>query len=63
MDRNNWLELLDMYIDMVEKQDEIIARMSKIISRQAQELQLLRNDELYSDTARTMETERTAKAE
>ena len=27
------LELLDFYMDMVEKQDEIICRMGKIIAR------------------------------
>lgn len=57
MDRRNWLELLEMYIDMVEKQDEIIARMSKVISRQAQELQLIKNDELFSGQIRTDDNE------
>ena len=39
----NVLELLDLYIDMVEKQDEIIYRLSKIVSRQATDLMLLKN--------------------
>lgn len=42
------LELLDLYMDMVEKQDEIIYRLGKIVSRQATELQLLKNDREFS---------------
>ncbi len=45
----NVLELLDLYIDMVEKQDEIIYRLSKIVSRQATDLMLLKNDREFSD--------------
>lgn len=48
MDEQNWLELLDIYQDMVEKQDEIIHRLGKIIAKQATELQLLRNDAEFS---------------
>lgn len=29
MDEDNFLELLDLYMDMVEKQDEIIYRLGK----------------------------------
>lgn len=50
MDDNNILELLDFYMDMVEKQDEIIHRLGKIVARQATDLQLLKNDMKYSDT-------------
>lgn len=49
MDEESWLELLDLYTEIVEKQDEIIFRMGKIIARQAQDLQLVRNDREFSD--------------
>ncbi len=44
MDEDNFLELLDLYMDMVEKQDEIIYRLGKIVARQATDLKLLQND-------------------
>jgi hypothetical protein len=50
MDEDNILELLDLYMDMVEKQDEIIYRLGKIVARQATDLQLLKNDREFSDT-------------
>ena len=46
---DNLLELLDLYMDMVEKQDEIIYRMGKIIARQATDIKLLQNDREFSD--------------
>ena len=46
---DNLLELLDFYMDMVEKQDEIICRMGKIIARQAPDIKLLQNDREFSD--------------
>lgn len=49
MDEENWMELLDLYMEMVEKQDEIIYRMGKIIARQAEDLQLIKNDREFSD--------------
>lgn len=49
MDEQNVLELLDIYMDMVEKQDEIIYRLGKIVARQANDLQLLKNDMQFSD--------------
>lgn len=49
MEKENILELLDIYSDMVEKQDEIIRRLGKIIKSQATQLQLLKNDNQYSD--------------
>lgn len=49
MDESSVLELLDLYMDMVEKQDEIIYRLGKIVSRQAATLQLLKNDREFSD--------------
>ena len=32
---SGFLEVLDTYMDMVEKQEEIIYRLSKIVQRQA----------------------------
>lgn len=49
MDEDNFLELLDLYMDMVEKQDEIICRLSKIVARQATDLKLLQNDQEFAD--------------
>lgn len=49
MDESSVLELLDLYMDMVEKQDETIYRLGKIVSRQAATLQLLKNDREFSD--------------
>ena len=49
MDADDILELLDIYQDMVEKQDEIIYRLGKIVARQATDLQLMRNDKEFSD--------------
>ena len=49
MDEDNFLELLDLYMDMVEKQDEIIFRLGKIVARQATDIKLLQNDHEFSD--------------
>ena len=46
---DNLLELLDFYMDMVEKQDEIIYRMGKIIATVATDIKLLQNDREFSD--------------
>ena len=46
---DNLLAHLDVYMDMVEKQDEIIYRMGKIIARQATDIKLLQNDREFSD--------------
>lgn len=43
------LELLDLYMEMVEKQDEIIYRLSKILVRQETDLQLIGNDGKFSN--------------
>ena len=43
------LELLEIYMDMVEKQDEIIYRLGQIVKRQTTDLELLRNDAEFSD--------------
>lgn len=49
MGEDDFLELLEIYMDMVEKQDEIIYRLGKIVARQATDLQLLKNDQKFSD--------------
>lgn len=49
MDEENWLELIDLYAEMTEKQDEIICRMGRIIARLALDLQLIKNDMEFSD--------------
>ena len=49
MGEDEILELLEIYQDMVEKQDEIIFRLGKIVARQATDLQLLKNDQEFSD--------------
>ena len=51
MNDKSWLELLDIYTEMAEKQDDIIRRMGKIIARQARALQLIENDREFSDPA------------
>ncbi len=48
MDDNGYLlELLDILMDALEKQDEIIYRFGQIIKRQATDLALLRNDAAF----------------
>lgn len=56
MDEDNMLELLELYMDMVEKQDEIIYRLGKIVARQAMDIQLLKNDREFSDDKLTEDT-------
>ena len=43
------LELLDLYTELVEKQDEIIYRLGLIVKRQQYDLSLLQNDAEFSD--------------
>ncbi len=46
MDENcNLLELLEIYMDLTEKQDAIICKLGRIIKRQATELRHLQNYE------------------
>lgn len=49
MSRQNMLELLDMYRDIIAKQDELISRLCEIVAKQATDLQLLENDMEFSD--------------
>ena len=43
LDSGQLLELLELYMDLVEKQDVAIYHMSKVIRRQEEELQHVRN--------------------
>lgn len=43
MGDSNLLELLDMYIDMVEKQDEAIHQLSELVKKQAYEIAHMKN--------------------
>lgn len=38
VDEESFLELLDTYMDMVEKQDEIIHRLSRMLAKMATDL-------------------------
>lgn len=53
MDEDSILELLDLYMEMVEKQDEIIYRLGKIVAKQATDIMMLKNDMEYSDSGLT----------
>lgn len=44
MNNESLLELLYIYVDMVEKQDEIIHQLGKMVVKQASDLKLLKND-------------------
>ncbi len=43
------LETLEMYMDMIEKQEEIICRLSKVVKKQAYEIAHLKNLYGFSD--------------
>ena len=47
-EREVW-QLLEFYMDLVEKQVEVIHRLGKVISRQAEALRLVENDRGFSD--------------
>lgn len=49
MDEDSFLELLEIYMDMTEKQEEMIHRLGKVTKRLAEDLKLLRNDCQYSE--------------
>ncbi|MCD8011671.1 MAG: hypothetical protein LUG99_00565 [Lachnospiraceae bacterium] len=42
-DEESFLELLEIFMELNEKQDEIIVRLSRLLSKQATELAHLRN--------------------
>lgn len=43
MSEDQVLELLEIYMEMTEKQDEVIARLSRLVAKQATDLAHLRN--------------------
>ena len=43
VDSTNELELLEMYIELTEKQEELIERLTKLTAKQAREVAHLRN--------------------
>lgn len=43
MQENRNLELLEIYMDLTEKQDDIIQKLSQIVKRQATEIRHLQN--------------------
>lgn len=49
MKDESMLELLEVYMEMVEKQDEIIYRMSHLLKEYVTELQHLRNIHQFLD--------------
>lgn len=49
MDEDSWLELLAIYQEMIEKQDDIIRHLGSIVARQAADLQFIKNDAEYSN--------------
>lgn len=49
MDEGDVLELLDIYQEMIEKQDEIIYRLGKIVARQAADLKLMKDNGEFPD--------------
>lgn len=59
MGDSNLLELLDMYIDMVEKQDEAIHQLSELIKKQAFEIAHMKNICGFADEKALEQTEGT----
>lgn len=49
IDEKEVWQLLEFYMDLVEKQDEVIYRIGKVVSRQAEALRLIKNDRGFSD--------------
>ena len=58
-----FLEVLDTYMDMVEKQEEIIYRLSKIVQRQAYEIAHMKNICGFTDEKTPEEIEETQLAQ
>lgn len=56
MDKND-LELLELYMDMVEKQDEIIERLTGLLKNYARELQHLRSVNAFFEVEQSHEAE------
>lgn len=48
MQDKNILELLEIYTDLIDKQDEVIKALNEVCIKQATELRLIKNDMEYS---------------
>ena len=60
---SGFLEVLDTYMDMVEKQEEIIYRLSKIVQRQAYEIVHMKSICGFTDEKTPEEIEETQLAQ
>lgn len=54
---DNTLELLELYMDMVEKQDEIISKMGHLLNAYATELKHLRNANGFFEASESLQKE------
>ena len=53
----NALEVLEIYMDMVEKQDEIISKMGRLLNRYATELKHLRDANGFFEVSESLQKE------
>ena len=54
---DNTLELLEIYMDMVEKQDEIISKMGRLLNEYATELKHLRDANGFFEVSESLQKE------
>lgn len=54
---DNTLELLELYMDMVEKQDEVISKMGRLLNAYATELKHLRNANGFFEVSESLQRE------
>ena len=57
MNESNLQELLELYMDLAEKQDEVIFRLSGIMKKQAREIQHMRSVYGFFDESKDSEEE------
>ncbi len=48
MENDQIVEILEYYMEITEKQEETIHLLSELVHKQSREIQLLKNDELFS---------------
>lgn len=53
----NVLEVLEIYMDMVEKQDEIISKMGRLLNEYATELKHLRDANGFFEVSESLQKE------
>lgn len=53
----NALEVLEIYMDMVEKQDEIISKMGRLLNEYATELKHLRDANGFFEVSESLQKE------